>query len=127
MRSCESEEMYLETIYLLGRRNAQVRRVDIAAELGVSKPSVTSAVRALCAKGYVCKETGAQVRLTDEGTRRAGEIYERHHLLTQMFLHIGATPADAEENACRMEHVVSATLMDVIRQFVNGTRASRDV
>ena len=119
MRSRESEEMYLETILLLSREKGQVRRVDIAETMNVSKPSVTFAMRGLTEKGYVCADESRGIRLTDAGRSKAEAIYERHHLITQLLMHIGADPADAEANACRMEHVVSNEMTEVIRRFMN--------
>jgi len=118
MRNCESEEMYLETILLLSRKKGQVRRVDIAESMNVSKPSVTFAMRSLTEKGYVCDDGNGGIRLTDIGKSKAETIYERHHLITQLLMHIGADPADAEANACRIEHVVSTELTEVIRRFM---------
>ena len=119
MRNCESEEMYLETILILSREKGQVRRVDIAESMNVSKPSVTFAIRSLTEKGYVCDDGNGGILLTDVGRSKAETIYERHHLITQLLMHIGADPADAEANACRMEHVVSTELTEVIRRFMN--------
>lgn len=119
MRNRESEEMYLETILLLSREKGQVRRVDIAEAMNVSKPSVTFAMRSLTEKGYVCADESGGIRLTDAGRSKAEAIYERHHLITQLLMHIGADPADAEANACRMEHVVSNEMTEVIRRFMN--------
>ena len=118
MRNCESEEMYLETILILSREKGQVRRVDIAESMSVSKPSVTFAMRSLTEKGYVCDDGNGGIRLTDIGKSKAETIYERHHLITQLLMHIGADPADAEANACRIEHVVSTELTEVIRRFM---------
>lgn len=119
MRSRESEEMYLETILLLDDRDGSARRVDIAAKMGVTKPSVTMAVKSLRAKGYVCDDELGRVRLTMEGRSRAAAVYERHHLITLLLMHIGAAPCEAEENACRIEHVISADLTEAIRRFVS--------
>ena len=119
MRNCESEEMYLETILILSREKGQIRRVDIAESMNVSKPSVTFAIRSLTEKGYVCADESGGILLTDVGRSKAETIYERHHLITQLLMHIGADPADAEANACRMEHVVSSELTEVIRRFMN--------
>ena len=120
MKICESEEMYLETILVLSRRNGRVRRVDVAEELGVSKPSVTSAIKTLYTKGYVLDDELGHVHLTEAGRQRAETIYDKHHLITRLLMHIGADPAEAENNACRIEHVVSDELTEVIRRFIKG-------
>ena len=123
MRNCESEEMYLETILVLSREKGQVRRVDIAGELDVSRPSVTTAIKSLWAKGYVRDDVFGNLHLTEEGRRQAESIYEKHHLLTRLLVHIGADPVEAENNACRMEHVVSNELTEIIRRFVDESPA----
>ena len=118
MRNCESEEMYLETILVLLRQKGHVRRVDIAGELDVSRPSVTTAIKSLRTKGYVYDDAFGNIYLTEDGSALAEAIYEKHHLLTRLLLHIGADPVEAENNACRMEHVISKELTEVIRRFM---------
>ncbi len=123
MRNCESEEMYLETILVLSRENGQVRRVDIAGELDVSRPSVTTAIKSLQAKDYVYDDAFGNIHLTEDGRAQAESVYEKHHLLTRLLMHIGANPVEAENNACRMEHVVSEELTEIIRRFVDESPA----
>lgn len=123
MRYRESEEMYLETILLLEERSQGVRRVDIAAELGYSKPSVSNAVKQLKQKGLVCENEFGHIRLTESGRNAAVSIYEKHHLITRLLVKIGADPAVAEENACRIEHVISADLLDTIKNYMNEAPA----
>lgn len=119
MRNCESEEMYLETILVLSREKGCVRRIDIAGELEVSRPSVTTAIKSLQAKGYVYDDAFGNLHLTEDGRTQAETIYEKHHLLTRLLMRIGADPVEAENNACRMEHVVSEELTEIIRRFVD--------
>ena len=119
MRNRESEEMYLETILVLSMRKGHIRRVDIAEELNISRPSVTTAIKSLNAKGYVCDDALGNIRLTEKGRVLAESIYEKHHLITRLLMHIGADSVEAENNACRIEHVVSNELTEVIRRFVD--------
>ena len=123
MRNRESEEMYLETILILSREKGQIRRVDIAGELDVSRPSVTTAIKSLRAKGCVYDDAFGNLHLTEEGRAQAEAIYEKHHLLTRLLMHIGADPAEAENNACRMEHVLSEELTEIIRRFMDESPA----
>ena len=123
MRNCESEEMYLETILILSTRKAHIRRVDIAEALDVSRPSVTTAIKLLQTKGYVYDDAFGNIHMTEAGRKLAETIYERHHLLTRLLMHIGADPVEAENNACRMEHVVSEELTEIIRRFVDESPA----
>ena len=124
MQSRESEEMYLETIYVLKQKNPNLRSVDVAAELGYSKPSVSNAMKRLREKEYVSIDASGVIRLTESSQKAAMHIYERHHLLTAMFVHLGANVKLAEENACRIEHVISEELVDIIRTHLLDKRAS---
>lgn len=115
MRYHESEEMYLETILLLQKKNQFVRSIDIAMELGYSKPSVSVAVKKLVSEGFIIVEVGGKIELTELGEQKAIDIYDRHRVITELLVRIGANRVVAEENACRIEHVVSAELIEVIR------------
>ena len=115
----ESEEMYLETILRLQQRKAGVRSVDVAEELGYVKSSVSRGVNLLKKKGYILidGETGA-ISFTEEGRKRAENVYGRHRVLTAALMKLGAEQRLAEENACRIEHVVSEEMMEIFRKFV---------
>ena len=115
----ESEEMYLETILRLQQRKAGVRSVDVAEELGYVKSSVSRGVNLLKKKGYILidGETGA-ITFTEEGRKRAENVYGRHRVLTAALMKLGAEQRPAEENACRIEHVVSDEMMEIFRKFV---------
>ncbi len=119
MRTRESEEMYLETILLLHRAKSNVRAVDVCDELGYVKSSVSRGVNLLEKKGYIRidRETG-NLMFTDVGIKKAENVYERHRTLTKALIKLGAEPELAEENACRIEHVVSDELMTVFKNFV---------
>ena len=120
-RTRESEEMYLETILLLHRDRPSVRAVDVCEELGYVKSSVSRGVNLLEKKGYIRidRETG-NLTFTDAGRKKAEGIYERHQTLTKALIRLGADPGLAEENACRIEHVVSDDMMDVFRNFIEN-------
>ncbi len=115
----ESEEMYLETILLLHRAKANVRAVDVCDELGYVKSSVSRGVNLLKSKGYITIDnvTG-DIEFTEAGRCKAEGIYERHQTLTKALTKIGADPELAEENACRLEHVVSDEMMEVFRNYI---------
>lgn len=117
MKTFESEEMYLETIFLLTKKSNFVRSVHVAEELGYSRPSVSRAVNLLCGKGYVLIDQNGSIRLTEEGKQRALDIYERHRVITELLTEIGADAEVAEENACRIEHVITPELFDVLKKY----------
>lgn len=118
MKYHESEEMYLETILLLKKQNASVRSIDIATELDYSRPSVSRAVNLLQNNGYIVIEKSGEIQFTETGLKKATEIYERHHIITDVLVKLGANETVAEENACRIEHVISEELMEVLKQYL---------
>ena len=111
--------MYLETILLLHQGKPNVRAVDVCDELGYVKSSVSRGVNLLEKKGYIHidRDTG-NLTFTDSGRKKAESIYERHQTLTKALIKIGANPELAEENACRIEHVVSDEMMEVFRNYI---------
>ena len=116
----ESAENYLETIYVLGLGSAVVRSVDIAAELGVSKPSVSVAMKNLREGGYIEMDIDAHISLTPTGLSVAIQMYERHVVLTQWLVGLGVPESAAALDACRIEHVISAESFDAIKSLAEG-------
>jgi len=119
MKTRESEEMYLETILLLKKKKGQMRSIDIVEELNYAKSSVSRAVNLLQKRGYIeiCPSTG-YITLTECGAKRANDIYERHRVITELLIKIGAGESVAEENACRIEHVISDELLETIKEYL---------
>lgn len=117
MRIPESEEMYLETIYLLNQKSAACHSIDVAAELNYSRPSVSRAVNLLQKKGYLLIARGGELTLTEEGLKKATAVYERHRVLTELLIKTGADHALAEENACRIEHVITPDMFEILKKF----------
>lgn len=113
----ESEEMYLETILLLKQKSANVRAVNVAEELGYSKPSISRGVGLLAKKGYITVASSGEILFTEEGKKKAEDIYERHTVITKLLMKTGASQEIAEENACRIEHVVTPELFSVLKKF----------
>ena len=118
MKIHESAENYLEAILILNRRNGDVHAIDIAAELHFSKPSVSIAMKKLRENGYVEINEMGHITLTPSGQEIAERIYERHTFLSAWLSSLGVDPMVAAEDACRMEHVISAESFDAIRSFV---------
>ena len=116
----ESEEMYLETILLLKKKNTNVHAINIAEELGYSRPSVSRGVNLLAKKGYITFGASGEIKFTKLGKNKAEQIYERHTVITELLENIGATREIAEENACRIEHVISPELFEILKQYVNS-------
>ena len=115
MALLESGEMYLETIYVLSHKLSSVRGIDIADHLGYSKPSVSRAVGLLRDEGLVKKDTDGYFKLTEAGEIMAKRIYERHTVLTTLFINLGVDEKTASEDACRIEHYISDKTFDAIK------------
>lgn len=118
MKTRESEEMYLETILLLREQKSAVHAIDIAGELGFSKPSVSRAVGLLEKNGYITRTPSGEILLTESGLKKATNIYERHRVITALLERTGADKELAEENACRIEHVISEEMFEILKTFV---------
>lgn len=118
MKTHESEEMYLETILLLREQKSAVHAIDIAGELGFSKPSVSRAVGLLEKNGYITRTPSGEILLTESGLKKATDIYERHRVITALLERTGADKELAEENACRIEHVISEEMFKILKKFV---------
>ena len=102
-----SLEDYLEAILVLQQKHGAVRSVDVAEHLGFSKPSVSIAMRRLVDQGHVIFLEDSALSLTDSGRAIAVAVYERHRVLTGMLISMGVDPVIAEDDACRIEHVIS--------------------
>ena len=114
----ESGENYLETILILKERYGSVRSIDVARALNFSKPSVSRAVGILRDQGYITVERG-EIILTDKGREKVESVYERHRLLTEFLRKVsGVSASTAEEDACRMEHIISDDTFQGIKRFM---------
>ena len=115
----ESGEMYLETILVLKNRFGYVRSIDIANEMGVSKPSVSRAVGLLKDNGYITFDPNGMILLTDSGNGVAVKIYERHNILTKFLTSIGVSAETASRDACKIEHVISDETFSLLKKQMN--------
>ena len=114
----ESGEMYLETILVLSKKGAPVRSLDVANQLGFSKPSVSRAM-AILKKGEFIKIDGqGYITLTPEGSKIAKKIYERHVVISELLMELGVDMKTAEEDACRIEHVISAESFAALKKYL---------
>ena len=115
----ESGEDYVETIYLLKKRNGSVRSIDVAQELGFSRPSVSRAVSLLKENGYISMTQDGFLELTKEGEQKAESVYDRHTNLTDfLILTTGVDEKTAETDACRIEHIISQDTFLGIKKYL---------
>ena len=117
MKIQESAENYLETILILKNKNGAVRSIDIANELGFSKPSVSVAMKNLRENGYIEVDSSGYITLLDSGRRIAEKIYERHTTLSKWLVSLGVDAKTAAEDACRIEHIISSESFEAIKKI----------
>ena len=113
----ESGEMYLESIYVLSRKNNNVRSIDVVEYMGFSKPSVSRAVGILKKGGFLTVDKNGYLSLTEEGLLVAENIYNRHNILTEFLVKLGVDKETASQDACKMEHDISNETLNAIKKF----------
>ena len=64
------------------------------------------------------------ITLTDAGRKIAETMYERHKLLSKWLIRLGVNEHTAVEDACRMEHVISAESFEAIKRHANQYASS---
>lgn len=107
MKIQKSSEDYLEMILMLKEKKGYARSIDVAAELGVTKPSVSYAVKRLREHGYVTMDEDGLLDLTASGKEIAVRMYHRHKLLSEYLIMLGVDEDIAREDACKIEHDLS--------------------
>lgn len=117
MQLGESLEDYLESILVLSSKIEHVRSVDVASYLGFSKPSVSHAVKLLEKEGYLYMDENKHLCLTDSGKKIATETLRRHTFFKDMLEEIGVPSEIADEDACRLEHVISDETFEAIQKY----------
>ncbi len=116
MKIQKSAEDYLEAMLMLKEERGYIRSIDIAAKLGVTKPSVSYATKRLRENGYITTDPAGMIVLTESGLEIAERIYERHELITKLFVKIGVSPEQAREDACKIEHDLSEETFAAVRK-----------
>jgi Mn-dependent DtxR family transcriptional regulator len=114
----ESGEMYLETILILKGKKDTVRAIDVAEDMGFSKPSVSRGLSILKEENCITVDDKGSITLTRKGSQIAKKIYERHVVLSDMLISLGVDKKTALEDACRVEHVISDKSFAAIKKYI---------
>ncbi|SFC36071.1 metal-dependent transcriptional regulator [Butyrivibrio sp. YAB3001] len=121
----ESGEDYIETIYLLKKKKGLVRSIDVANELNFSRPSVSRAVGILKEDGLITVESDGELVLTEAGLKKAKSVYEKHTNLTKfLMMTTGVNETIAENDACRIEHIISPETFRGIKRYIKEHKES---
>ena len=115
----QSMEDYLESVYMISLKHKVVRVKDIAEMLAVKKPSVLNALKELEQKAYLIHEKYGYIELTDEGIVEARKIYTKHNTLKNFLMKvIGVSEATAENDACKMEHILAEETVEKLERYM---------
>ncbi len=114
--------MYLETILILMKKKGSVRSIDVAEEMSLSRPSVSRGMARLRESDCIRMAADGMITFTDKGRAIAEKIYERHQVLSRLFISMGISEETALEDACRIEHVISDETFDAIKRHIKADR-----
>jgi DtxR family transcriptional regulator, Mn-dependent transcriptional regulator len=114
----ESGEDYLERIVMLREKSPIVRSIDLAGAFSYSRPAVSQAVKRLESEGYLIVEKNGNLKLTVAGRAKAESVLKKHRCLTSFFVSLGVDATVAEEDACRIEHVIHEETFQAIEKEV---------
>jgi len=126
MKIQKSAEDYLEAMLMMKEERGYVRSIDIAMKLGVTKPSVSYATKRLRENGYITMDDEGLITLTSTGMEIAQKMYERHKKLTELFVALGVDEKVAAEDACKIEHDISAQTFQALVRHLEEKRALKE-
>ena len=119
MKIQESAENYLETILVLSQAHPYVRSIDIANEMGFSKPSVSVAMKNLRTSGHIQVDEDGHITLTESGRKIAEQIYERHTVFSNWLMELGVDRETALADAWRIEHLMISEIFSAFKEHSN--------
>ena len=114
----QSAEDYLESIFALKKKNGSVRSIDVSIDLGVSKPSVSVAMKNFRNDGYITVDSDGYIELTEKGHEVASRVYERHQVIAKALMALGVDEDTAYEDSCRIEHCISNVSFARLKEFL---------
>ncbi len=126
MKIQEAAENYLECILMLHKQKGYVRSVDIADQMGVTKPTVSYTMKQFRENGYIEMDRYGQITLTQKGRDIAESIYERHNVLTRMLIALGVDEETAREDACKIEHGLSDSSFRQIKEHLKEIEGKKE-
>lgn len=116
-----SLEDYLEAIYEIYCEKQGVKAIDVSKKLNVGRSSVTEALKTLAQKELVNYSRYGVLSLTEDGEKEAKKVIEKHRILYSFFKNtLKLEESEAQENACRVEHVLSENAFDAMIDFMKS-------
>jgi len=121
----KSAQDYLETMLMLQQSRGYVRSIDVAEQLGVTKPSVSYATKRLRENGYITMDSDGLISLTQSGMDIAQSMFERHTVLTGVLMSLGVDEETAREDACKIEHDISEKTFEALCRFAERQKTQK--
>ena len=118
MKIKESAENYLEAILMIKREKGNVRSIDVANELGFSKPSVSVAMKNFREEGYITIDSDGSISLTKKGLEIAERVFERHNVIAKALIALGVDEETAFEDSCKIEHDISQQTFEKLKEYL---------
>ena len=122
IKSEKTTEDYLEAMLVLKQKNGYIRSIDVAVYLGVTKPSVTYTTKRLKERGYIVMDKDNYITITEEGMRIAERTLNRHRTLCAFCISIGVDEETAKEDACKIEHDISAETFNALCRYIDENK-----
>ncbi len=114
----ESAENYLEAILMIKRTKGYARSIDVANQLGFSKPSVSVAMKSFREEGFITVDPDGSLNLTEKGMAVAAKVYERHEVIAKALITLGVSEKVAYEDSCKIEHDISDETFLRLKEFL---------
>lgn len=122
INSEKTSEDYLEAMLIIKNKKGYIRSIDIARQLGITKPSVTYTTKRLREKGYITMDNDNYITITEKGLVIAEKTYARHRILTDLFIRLGVPEDIAEDDACKIEHDISSETFEALCRHLETYR-----
>ena len=126
MKILRASEDYLEAMLMMKEKHGYIRSIDVAEQLGVTKPSVTYTTKRLRENGYITMDKDGLITLTDSGMAIASSMLDRHRTLSGFLMALGVDEKTALQDACRIEHDISQQTFEAICRHVEEENLRRN-
>jgi len=124
MQILKSSEDYLEAMLMMKLQHGYIRSIDIANELGVTKPSVSYATKRLRENGYITMDKEGLITITPKGLGIAQSMYERHQVISEFLTSLGVDPKTARADACKIEHDITEETFRALCDHIDNQKGA---
>lgn len=113
-----AQEDFVEALLMLEEQGLPLETTKVARLLNVSKPAVHQMGHELIDKGLITRKDYGDMTLTDVGRELARKVFNRHKILKQFLIELGVSEDVAEDDCCKIEHVISEETFEVIKKKI---------